>query len=195
MISQWRKFTSYANRPKCFFDIETSGTDPNVHEITELAFIHEKLGPWSVRIKIKYPDRFNEESRRISRYSEHDWEDAVSFKRAAPQITKFLEDCILIGHNLIGFDMPFVYREFERNKLDSSPISRAIVDTQVLALQFLVPQGLKRIGLKPCCDFFNISSEGAHAAYEDVERTKQVYEKIVSHLRWDDGKAKQQSLF
>lgn len=177
----------------CFLDIETTGLKAGYHEITELGFIHEKLGSWCIRIAPRHMDRAQPEALTISRYNELDWDGAPRLSSIAGKVVSYLEDAILVGHNIIGFDMPMIRGNFEMLGLNTSDIDRrALIDTQVLALTHLVPQGLKGLSLKACCAFFDISNAGAHNAYDDAARCKAVYEKIMESLQWTGGDPQQE---
>lgn len=178
-----RDRTPYINRPKVFFDLETTGLKAGYNEVTEAAFCHETKGSLCIQIKPDHPDRWDEESRKISGYRESAWADSISFKEAAPKIIEYLEGVIIIGHNVLSFDLPFLEAAFKMHGLESWRISEAVIDTRVLAMAHLIEDGLKMANLKACCKFFDIDNEGAHRAYDDVLRTKQVYESIMLHIR------------
>lgn len=178
-----RDRTPYIERPKVFVDIETTGLQPGHHEITEVAFHHEKLGPLCIQIKPEHPERWDEESRRISGYTMASWADAKLFKEAAAQIIEYLEGTIIIGHNILGFDLPFLEATFKMHGLESWRISEAVIDTRVLAMTHLIEDGLKAANLKACCKFFDISNDGEHRAYDDVLRTKALYEAVMNHVK------------
>lgn len=188
---------SYADTPLVFFDIETTGLRAGHHEITELGFIHEKLGSWCVRVKPKFPERFEEAARSISGYNDQEWEGAPPLEEVMMKVREFTYESIIVGHNIIGFDIPFVNGNCKMMGIDFEiPLKmNALIDTQMLALTHLVPRGLRYLGLKPCCTFFGISNDGQHNAYDDCARTKLVYEGIMEKLRWDDGKAEQRELW
>ncbi len=173
------KFIPYQDRPRVFFDIETTGLIPGFNEVTELGFSHEEMGPWSVRVRPKYMDRAHPKALEVSGYNERDWADAPFIEDVWGSICLRLEDAIIVGHNVAGFDLPMMHGEARLKGLDSSRISHVWEDTQGLAVTHLVPRGLKRISLAACCDHFGISNEGQHHALEDALRCKQVYEKIT----------------
>jgi DNA polymerase III alpha subunit (gram-positive type) len=187
----------YAEKPFVFFDLETTGLRAGYHEITELGFIHEKLGSWCVRVKPKYPERFEEEARSISGYNDTEWSGAPFLEEVMLKIREFTYEAIIIGHNIIGYDIPFFNANCKMLGIDYQiPIKmNGLIDTQMLALTHLVPQGLRYLGLRPCCTFFGISNEGQHNAYDDCQRTKLVFEAMMEKLRWDDGKAEQRTLW
>lgn len=178
----------YLDTPLVFFDIETTGLRPGHNEVTELGFIHEKLGSWCVRVKPRHMDRFDSEAMAISGYNEADWAGAPYLEDVVAKINEFTYESIIVGHNVVGFDIPFCNGNFEALNLDFRLDMKmnSLIDTQMLALVHLVPQGLKRIGLKACCSFFDISNAGQHNAYDDCARTKLVYEKIMEKVQWGD---------
>ena len=169
-------FVPYAHRPKVFFDVETTGVIPGYNEVTELGFVHEERGNWSIRVRPRYMDRADPKALEISGYNEKDWVDAPVIVDVWDSICLFLENAIIIGHNVAGFDLPMMRGEARMKGLSSDRISRSWEDTQGLAMTHLVPRGLKRVRLSSCCDYFGISNEGEHHALEDALRCKQVYE-------------------
>jgi DNA polymerase III alpha subunit (gram-positive type) len=188
---------SYAETPLVFFDIETTGLRAGHHEITELGFIHEKLGGWCVRVKPKYPERFDDAARAISGYNDQEWAGAPPLEEVMLKIREFTYESIIVGHNIIGYDIPFFNANCKMVGIDYEiPMKmNMLIDTQMLALTHLVPRGLRFLGLRPCCTFFGISNDGQHNAYDDCARTKLVFEGIMGKLRWDDGKAEQRELW
>jgi DNA polymerase III alpha subunit (gram-positive type) len=171
-----RQFVPYRNRPKCFFDFETTHIDLDVAEITEIGFVHELKGKWSIRVMPEHLELASEEALNIGHFNERDWSGAPGLRDVWPKVVEYMEDVILIGHNASGFDMPVLRSESKRKGLSMEGISRAVIDTQVLALQMLIPKGqLKQIGLGALCDHYDVSNEGAHFALEDAMRCQKVY--------------------
>jgi len=173
------KFVPYIDRPKVFFDVETTGLIPGFNEVTELGFVHEETGTWSVRVRPKYMDRAHPKALEISGYNEKDWSGAPFIEDVWGPICARLKDAIIIGHNVAGFDLPMMHGEARMKELSSWDISHTWEDTQGLAMTHLVKRGLKSISLASCCDFFGISNEGQHHALEDALRCKQVNERIT----------------
>ncbi len=168
-------------RPLAFLDVETTGLKPGHHEITEIAIDHSKYGTWSCRVRPRFLDRAEQRALEIQGFNETDWEGAPTFGAVAGKIIEWTENTILIGHNIAGFDIPMLHGCFEMAELSSRDISRAVVDTMTLAIEHLVPKGLKSLSLRAVCDFLKISNEGEHTALADVMRVKDVYEKLVGN--------------
>lgn len=183
------------DKPLVFFDIETTGLRPGYHEITELAFIHEKLGSWCVRVQPKHMDRFEEEAKRVSGFNPSDWLGAPAFEEVVNKALTYMDDAIIVGHNLIKFDIPFFNGQCELVKTPRRIVDRYVIDTQTLALALLGPLGLSRLNLKACCSFFDISNAGEHNAYDDCARTKLLYEKIMANIQWTGFGPEQKELW
>lgn len=183
----------YRDRPLCFFDLETTGLKSGHHEVTELGFIHEKLGALCVRVMPRYLGRAQNEALHISRFKAEDWAGELHLDKVLPTIVKFMSDTILVGHNITGFDVPFLIADIESRGFNTDFIPRVRIDTQVLATTFLVKHGLNGVSLNSCCKYFGISNDGAHNAYDDALRTKLVYEGIMDCLKWI-GQEPQQTL-
>lgn len=183
----------YRDRPLCFFDIETTGLRAGYHEVTEIAFLHERLGARCLRIMPMHLDRAQEAALQISRFNVDDWAGEPHLDKAIPTIVEYLEDSVPVGHNIQGYDMPFLRADIEAKGFNADFVPRTFIDTQVLAIAHLKDE-VTSVSLAACCKYFGISNEGAHGAYDDVMRTKLVYEGIMSCIRWI-GKQPQQELF
>jgi len=194
MARGFRRQVPYADRPLVFFDLETTGFRAGYNEITEAAFIHEKLGAKCIRIAPRHMERFHPDAQRVSGYREADWIDAKDLSALTGVFYQYLEDAIVIGHNILGFDMPFMAADFRaKNLTPPDVIEASCIDTQQLALMFLRSE-LRNLKLSSVCTYFGISNEGEHNAYDDVLRTKLVFEKFEKHCKWH-GKVKQEELW
>lgn len=168
-------------RPKCFMDLETTGRKAGWNEVTEVGFVHDKLGEWSCRVKPKHMNRAEQAALEMQGFKLADWEDAPTFDKIARRFIEFTENAILIGHNIAGFDIPMAKGNFEMCDLSHAAISHAVVDTMTIAITQLVPKGLKTLRLAAICDLLKISNEGEHTALADALRAKAVYEKTVGN--------------
>lgn len=192
------RFVPYRERPLCFCDIETTGTEPGVHEVIEVALKHEKLGAFISQIMPEHLKRAQPEALRIAKFNVADWVGAPTFREIAPKLSEFFADATLIGHNFIRFDVPMLKGNYELCGLSYRGLFRDVIDTMMLARTFLVKEGLKRLNMEACRKFFGKGYEGAHTAWEDCEFAEELYYDIVNRLRWygdRDGKKIQESLF
>ena len=153
------------------FDIETTGLDPEFDEIIEIGAVKIKDG-----IKI---DTFN--SLRKPEYEIAEFiteltgitnemvENAPSIDEVLPKFMDFINDYIIIGHN-VNFDINFIYDNLE--ELNIPPITNDFVDTLRISRR-LIPE-LKHHKLSDLANYFNIDTNGSHRALKDVEITSEV---------------------
>ena len=97
------------------FDLETSGLDPAVHDIIEIAIVplnpdfkRSELPEFTARIKAVHPENADPESLKISGLNPFEGED---IQKVATDITKWMSDNHIerieaVGHNL-RFDLDF----------------------------------------------------------------------------------------
>lgn len=170
----------FARKPLVFVDIETTGLDPTVHEIIEIAILPLKGPVWQTKIKPEHIEKASPKALEINGYQDHpeDWDDAPNFKLIAPEITMRLKETMICGQN-IQFDMGFVRSLFKRHGLLLKGVPYSWVDTVTLAYEHLVPLGVPDLKLGTICDFLGISNEGQHTAAADVYRTRKAYLKML----------------
>lgn len=179
-------------------DVETTGTKPRFHELTELGVRHTELGYRCWQIAPRHMERAQPEALSISRYNSSDWADAKEFRHIVDEITPFFEDATIVGHNAALFDIPMLQGEYEMAGLPHDHLFRDVIDTMALARTHLVPLGLNRLGLGACMKFIGEDYDGAHNAYDDTIMHEKLYYYIVKNLKWHgkvNGKYIQDDLF
>ena len=163
-----------------FIDTETTGTDPKLHEIIELAVIIARQverpgrGPkieiveeceW--KIKPQHIERAEEQALRVNGYNEVDWMFAVDRKKAMEEFAKKTQSCSFVSHNLV-FDYGFVMKAFEETGVENR-MHYAKIDTISLAFARLydAPQADK-FSLRALCELLKIENSKAHTALADT---------------------------
>lgn len=106
-------------------DLETSGLEDH-HEIIQIGAIKvsEDLGRWvhrpfEIKVRMEHPERASKEALEINHYNPVVWSaQAVSKQEAARQFALWIvggsDHVKFAGHNIAGFDWPFLCRMFER---------------------------------------------------------------------------------
>lgn len=197
MQDRFRRFVPYRNRPFCFLDVETTGTKPGYHEVTEIGLRHSEKGGLCLQIAPRHIERAQEEALVVSRYNSADWVEAKEFRHEVGRITEFLEDATIVAHNA-PFDVSMIHGEYDMAGLERGHLLRDVIDTMALARAFLVPLGLNRIGMGACMKFIGESYDGAHNAYDDTIFVEKLYKFIIKNLKWHgrvNGKRVQEDLF
>lgn len=175
-----------------FIDTETTGTNPDFHEIIELAVIiarqipREGKGPaieiieeceW--KIKPVHIERAEEAALRVNGYNEVDWMFAVDRKKAMEEFAKKTESCTFVSHNLT-FDYSFLEKAFAETGVESR-MHYAKIDTISLAFARLydAPQADK-FSLRALCALLKIENAKAHTALSDTRALVAVYKKLMN---------------
>lgn len=174
-----------------FIDTETTGTDPEKHEIIELAVIIAKQverqgkGP-SLEIieecewKIK-PQRIevaDEQALRVNGYNEVDWMFAVDRKKAMEEFAKKTQSAIFVSHNLV-FDYGFVMKAFDETGVENL-MHYGKLDTISMAVARLydIPQA-DRFSLRALCELLKVENSKAHTALADTRALVACYRKMM----------------
>lgn len=175
-----------------FIDTETTGLDPNKHEIIELAVViarqvpREGKGPkleiieeceW--KIKLEHPERADEEALRINGYNEVDWMFAVDRKNAMEEFAKKTQSCTFVSHNLT-FDYSFIMKAFEETGVENR-MHYAKIDTISMAFARLYDAPtVEKFSLRALCELLKVENSKAHTALADTKALVEVYKKLMS---------------
>lgn len=174
-----------------FFDLETSGLNPQKHEIIQIAAVAlnddfkeiDRFGPLRLKFNI---DAASPEALKINHYDAALWEDAISQKQLVGDFSNFLKKhstvkmisragnpyfvAQLAGHNIARFDIPFLLETFVCAGR-FCPIRMIGLDTlQLAAWRFFksdrMPENLR---LDTLAEYFGVAFQGeAHDAMADV---------------------------
>ena len=115
-------------RPLAILDIESTGVAPHRDRIVELSILKMLPGggsesrTWRVNPGIPIPVEVTE----IHGISDEDVAREPEFRRLAPQVAEFLQDCDLVGFGILQFDLPILRIEFERAEIYHTPDSPPI---------------------------------------------------------------------
>ncbi len=175
-----------------FIDTETTGTNPNKHEIIELAVIIAKQvdrpgkGPkleiieeceW--KIKMERPEMAEEEALRVNGYNEVDWMFAVDRKKAMEEFAKKTQSCTFVSHN-VTFDHGFVMKAFEETGVDSK-MHYAKLDTISIAFARLYDApSADKFSLRALCELLKVENPKAHTALADTRALYECYKKLMN---------------
>jgi DNA polymerase-3 subunit epsilon len=160
-------------RPIVFFDLETTGPNPAVDRIIEIALI--KVHPdgrretHTERIHPGMPIPVG--STRVHGISDADVAGAPPFAAIAARILAFIADADLAGFNVQRFDLPVLLRELATAGHGLDLTGRAVVDTQVI-FHRKVPRDLTAAYRLYCGKDLHAS----HTARADVEACLEVLE-------------------
>lgn len=183
-----------------FFDVETSGLDPNVHEVIQLAAIAveaDGLGEIErFEAKVQFDvSKASPEALEINSYNVEAWRSAKPRPMVVGQFSNFLRQhstvqqisrrtgrpynvAQLAGHNVASFDIAFLRAMFGS---EFCPIRFIPLDTLQLASWAMHwhPNPPSDLKLGTLAQFFEIPFDGeAHDALADVAVTVEVAKRL-----------------
>jgi len=168
-----------SKRPLAFIDTETTGLNPQIHEVIEVAIVKEypdgRVEKYQTLIRPKDIEAAHPKALEINGYGKapERWEDAPYIEHVAKEIATRLKGCVIIGHN-VGFDLKFLQSDFDREGLKYRlPYHK--VDTVTLAYEHLVPCGLESLSMDKIRKFLGWSMTDAHTAMKDAEDARRLY--------------------
>lgn len=163
-------------KPLAFIDVETTGLNPQLHEIIEISII--KVCPveghinYTSKIKPVHIEYADAQALKINGYNPKDWRSAPDAEMVMSRVSELLAGCILVGHN-VRFDEEFVSETCHRLGIRCR-YDRRMIDTVSLALEHL--HNLESVSMDSIRNYFGWR-EG-HRARIDVLQTYVLYRKL-----------------
>jgi len=165
VMSDWRRMKLIG------LDTETTGLSPEEDRIFEIALVTfedgELVDRWEAMINPQKP--LSEDSIKKTGVTNEELQNKMLFSYYAHEIVRRIEGQILVGYNIIGFDMPFLSAELKRVGIEMPPCK--VIDAFVFAY------GLFKEGRRSLIDILarlGLSTERAHRACADAESAVRV---------------------
>ncbi|MBL8787992.1 MAG: 3'-5' exonuclease [Deltaproteobacteria bacterium] len=165
--------------PTAVIDVETTGLDPRVDRIIEIAVIHMQGGVVIDRYAtLVNPEQdVPEEVQRLTGIEPAQLTNAPRFAEIAAEVRARLEGKVFVAYNL-AFDRAFVHEELGRAGLDLP--SRRYVDPLVFVRELHKSEGSKR--LTAVAERLGIPLASAHRAADDAEAAGLVLYALLPRL-------------
>ena len=175
-------------------DIETTGTNPFVHDALAVALvpINPKMPSFQVFVRHKNLS-WSTFARSNFRKFEDQWRsEAVPADEACFEIENYIENTLgrnqitLIGHN-VGFDVAFLRKiAFQGSRDQLKNISHRMIDTHtllsLLAIEGKIPYSARTSDA--ALDYFkiNVDTQKRHTALYDATATRELFIKTLEKL-------------
>ena len=164
------------NRPICFFDLETTGTNVATDRIVEMAILkvypngNTESKSWLINPEMPIPA----EVTAIHGITDEQVATEPTFKQRSREIQQFIQGCDLAGFNSNRFDIPLLAEELLRAELDFDMKNTVAVDVQTIFHK------MEKRTLGAAYTFYcgkNLTD--AHSAVADTQAT---YEVLLAQL-------------
>jgi DNA polymerase III subunit epsilon len=160
------------DRPVVFFDTETTGTNPRLDRIVEIACvkIHPDGRRESLVRRLDPGMPIPRGASAVHGIFDADVAGQPTFADVAEELDGFFSGCDLAGYNVAGFDLPMLRVEFLRAGRDFDVASRRLIDAQRIFFAH-EPRHLTAAARLYC----GREHAGAHGALADAEMTLDVF--------------------
>lgn len=171
-------------------DTETTGFDPEHHEIIDLHAIEVHPSNLLIvreaggRIKPHYPERMHTLAQQCNGYTPEKWQDARSFEEVSKEAWPLISGNIWVGCNPM-FDVRFLRHAFIKDRIDGLSTYHAVYLYQVDPIDIKdYVEPLKKAGKIPnnkldtICEYLRIDGFENHTARGDCLRTLEVLRRL-----------------
>ncbi|MEZ4211014.1 MAG: 3'-5' exonuclease [Candidatus Paceibacterota bacterium] len=172
-----------------FVDIETTGFDPDKHEIIELGVVlvkqvgdkgnqFEIIEEFEFKIKPERIEDADPQALKVNGYDPSQWVFANTLKEAMTIFADKTEGAIFTAHNLT-FDFSFIEHAFKKTGVENKMFYPKLDTISVAYAKLHDNPQVEKFRLQKLCEYFGITNERAHTALADAKATFLVYEKLM----------------
>lgn len=163
-------------------DIETTGLSPYYDKIIEFGAIKYYKGTIIDRVQffINPEQEINEKIYSLTRISNNELDGAIKIGEALIKIKEFVKDCVLIAHNGIKFDFPFLNCKLEQENMEL--LTNPVIDTLQISRAVNEQISGHSLGIIARKYKINYNELEAHRADKDAEYLLEVWKKMVDIL-------------
>ena len=160
------------------YDLETTGLNPKTAEIVEIAA--HRLSPMGDEVDRYYRlvrppgGHIPESARRIHGIDTETVKTSPGIEMVLPEFLGFIQDRILIGHNVAAYDNPILARDL-RTYLKRD-LSAPHYDTLATARRLFPRQ---RCSMSALAEKFDIEHGRLHSALEDVRVNREIFKELI----------------
>ena len=163
------------------FDLETTGVSPQTDKVIEISAIKVRngqvVGEFSSLVNPMRNIPYG--ATRVNGITDEMVADKPVFEEVLGDFLDFIEDDILVGHNIHDFDMKFIHRDCEA--FFRMFLGNDYIDTLPLARKCLPQLGHHK--LTDLAMYYKISINGAHRALNDCRMNQLVFERLGAELK------------
>lgn len=172
-----------ARRDICFVDVETTGLDPDRHELLEVAAIRVDpsleriIDAFSTKVRPTCPHMATAEAIQVNGYTEAGWHLAASLGCALANVGHVISGAMLAGHN-VAFDAAFLESGYARVGVEMPDVGHRRLDTLSLAWPLYASGELDSLSLDAICARLGIERPSPHRALVDAQASLEVARRL-----------------
>jgi len=175
-----------------FVDLETTGLDPDKHEIVELGCIVveqkvvagkppqiEVVSEFEYKIKPEHIELADPEALQINGYNSADWLFAVDLPQALKVFAEKTVGAIMVAQN-VTFDYSFLRQAFAKTGVTNRMGYHRFDLVSMAFIKLSQKPEVTRFSLRALADYFQIKNERAHTALSDTRVALEIYKKLLT---------------
>lgn len=171
-------------RPIAFIDLEATGIDREKDRIVEISVckLFPDLSKITITKRINPTIPIPAGASEIHGIKDEDVAECPTFAQVAKSLLDFIKDCDVAGFNGNNYDMPLLYNEFQRTRIDWDYTKFLMIDPGNL---FKIKEART---LSAAVKFYcEKELEGAHGAEADIHATVDVFLAQMDRYENDEG--------
>jgi DNA polymerase III alpha subunit (gram-positive type) len=174
---------NFRDRNLVFIDLEMTGLDPAIHEITEIGCLVvnrnlEILTTYEQKVKPLHIETADPVAIELTGYTNEKWNDAISLSEALTEVNKLATDAMFVGWNVIA-DWLFLEKGFLQHKIEPLFDYHLIDAMSVAYTKFLPLEKPDGLNLRKIAEYYQLPMGQLHGALEDATATYEVFKKLM----------------
>lgn len=168
-------------------DLETTGLDPETHEIIEIGLVvcdsknFTILDEWDIKIKPEHPETGHPKAFEVNGYNEEEWKDAVDLRTGMDWLARKVKGATMMSYN-ISFDQGFLQAAFKKTGI-LDPMSYHRLDLLTLAWSKIPQTRISSWSLKNVCTHLGITPEAVvHRGAAGAGKAFEVYRALMERV-------------
>ncbi len=187
-----------------FVDVETTGFDPDKHEVIEIGCVlvsqnwpslasasatsrggegdkpvFEVVEEFELKVKPEHIETADPTSLRVNGYDPDQWVLAYNLPEAMKIFAAKTEGAIMVGHN-VCFDFSFIDKAFKKSGVENKMHYHKLDTISIAFAKLHGEKDTTKFSLRFLCEYFGIENKKAHTALPDARATFEIYKKLMS---------------
>jgi DNA polymerase III subunit alpha, Gram-positive type len=163
-----------------FYDLETTGLNPGIHEIIEIGAVlvsqpdFQVIKTYEAKVIPEHIETASPEALKVNHYDPENWHDAIPLAQMMREICEMAENSIPAGFN-VTFDWAFIQAALNQVGLPD-PFYYHRVDVMSVAFaKHYKDANFVKYSLNEMCNHYNVTNRMAHTALADAQATYEVF--------------------
>ena len=179
-----KKEINFRDRKLVFIDLETTGLNPDVHEITEVGCL--VVNGKTFEIELEYEEKVKPLNLRNATpaalrsygFSEEKWKKAKSLKEVLIKLARISPGGLITGWN-VSFDWWFLEKGFIKHGIEADFDYHRVDVMSIAYAKLYSTRKVTRLGLRKIAPYFRIELSKTHGAMVDIRATYEIFKRLM----------------